>query len=160
MQDYIVAERNHIDEQFKLNAELVPDQISCVGKRVENVKQNLQTVNDEVANLKKKKNNVFTNTSSTGNMLSTNCISVNLNFYPGDLKLRPIDYICQWKDSFAPGMPESTKSKIAKHYFDGEALSWANEHINNDMTFSEFEKLFLNQFWSESKQARIKSEFF
>lgn len=45
-----------------------------------------------------------------------------------------------------------------KRFLEWEALSWANENFADKMSYIEFEGTF-KRLWSDTKQARIKSEF-
>ncbi|XP_049853941.1 probable basic-leucine zipper transcription factor E [Schistocerca gregaria] len=94
---------------------------------------------------------------------SNSCNGVRGNFpiktYPGDKNIHPKDFMQFCKEQFTSIITDSVKIKFVKKLLDGEALSWANQNCSAEMSFEDFEKCFLTKFWSETEQARIKSEF-
>lgn len=56
-------------------------------------------------------------------------------------------------------MSDQCQMKLAKRMLDCSAQTWANQCADKFVTFEVFEKLFLNKYWGEAKQAKIQNEF-
>lgn len=119
-----------------------------------NVSQNIETCFSKIREIED-----TTATKTFGSLNNNLWSSINVKTFTGDGNIHPVDFLFQIKDNFMSSMTDNLKVKFFKKYLDGEALSWANQTIKSDMSFVEVEQAFMNKFWSEIRQARIKAEF-
>lgn len=116
-----------------------------------NFKESIETVNNRISNLE------FS--TASGNTSWTMLQLPSGKTFTGGIKYHAVDFIAACKDQFILGMTEEYKIKIAKRMLEGAALTWANQCASQFNTFEDFERLFLNKYWSQTKQVRLQNEF-
>ncbi|XP_049814143.1 uncharacterized protein LOC126260814 [Schistocerca nitens] len=166
-------------ESLNENIQANTDSIAVIYNRVDTEAKRLdQRIDKTSENLKQEYNLYTTNVDTKVENIHTKCTQledalmskqmfynqntmyghIQVKCFPGE-NLHPIDFIHQCKDMFVVGMSDNIKIKLVKRFLEGEALSWANENNDSWNTFEEFEAKFICKFWSQSIQARLKSEF-
>ncbi|XP_049858725.1 uncharacterized protein LOC126353443 [Schistocerca gregaria] len=88
MQTYTGTKNNFIDEKLKLNSILVSEPISSLNSKVNEVSNNLQTVNSKVVNLE---TNMFNSIYNGNNMFQNNRNNIIMKIFLGGFKLHPVD---------------------------------------------------------------------
>ncbi|XP_049834733.1 uncharacterized protein LOC126278572 [Schistocerca gregaria] len=161
----VVQTRRILEEKLesnKKNSELkfaeISNQISNVDLKCD---EKIDLCKNNVVGLSKKVVELQEGVAQRNFVSNFNCVwgGIPLKCFPGDGKLHPVDFLQHCQDNFSNDMTDNVKIKFVKRFLDGEAISWANQNVNSTMSYNEFERKFLNKFWSDSEQARIKSEF-
>lgn len=146
--------REVLEAKLKQQEASTDRKISVVSYEVSACKENVREL-DQKMNLLKE--DIVTR--NVGGGCGSNWANIVVKTYPGDGKIHPVDFIYHIRDNFTLGMTDNLKIKFVKKFLDNEALAWAHQTIREGMSYEEFERCFLNKFWSQRIQSRVMNEF-